>query len=162
MAKLLPCIVLALTAALGAPVAAQDSFSRSDSLMNESAAEINGGHFLQAVSLAEEALHSGAVSAGSYPGLYNNLCIGYTGLKRYSEALDFCNRALELSPRSWVFYNNRANIFFYQGQYDRALAEYYKAMTFASGTSVLMRNINLTLRRRGVPGAVTSAPEKNS
>jgi tetratricopeptide (TPR) repeat protein len=155
-------MAFALTAAITAPVAAQDFFDRSDSLMNESAAELDRGHFKQGVALAEEVLRSGAIAANNYAGLYNNLCIGYTGLQRYNEALDSCNRALEFTPRLWVIYNNRANIYFYQGKYDQALAEYYKAMTFASGTSVLMRNINLTLRKRGVPGAVTSAPEKSS
>ena len=161
MAKLVPLIVLAVTAALGAPVSAQQ-FNRANSLINDSAFELDHGHFRDGVALAEEALRSGGVSADNYAGLYNTLCIGLTGLQRFNEALDYCNRALELNPRSWVFYNNRANIFFHQGQYDRALAEYYKAMTFASGTSILMKNINLPLRRRGVPGAVTSAPEKNS
>jgi tetratricopeptide (TPR) repeat protein len=162
MAKLTTsCVALALMATLSVPVAAQD-FERSKSLINESAVELDRGHFKQGVALAQEALQSGAVGADNYAGVYNNLCIGLTGLTRYTEALDSCNRALELSPRSWVFYNNRANIYFYQGQYDRALAEYYKAMTFANGTSVLMKNINLTLRKRGVPGAVTSAPEKSS
>jgi tetratricopeptide (TPR) repeat protein len=161
MAKLLPCIALALTATFGGSVAAQE-FDRTSALINDSAVELDRGHFKQGVALAEDALHSGTVSAENYAGLYNNLCIGLTGLKRYGEALDYCNRALELKPRSWVFYNNRANIFFYQGQYDRALAEYYKAMTFSEGTSVLMKNINLTLCRRGVPGSVITVPEKRS
>ena len=161
MAKLLPCIAVLLAATFAGPSRAQE-FNRANSLINDAAFELDHGHFREGVKLAEEALRSGAVSADNYAGLYNNLCIGMTGLQRFDEALDYCNRALELSPRSWVFYNNRANIYFHQGQYDRALAEYYKAMTFSEGTSILMKNINLTLRKRGVPGAVTTAPEKSS
>jgi tetratricopeptide (TPR) repeat protein len=137
-------------------------YDHSTSLINDSAIALDRGHFREGVDLAKEALSTGTIAAENYPGLYNNLCIGLTGLRRYDDALEACNKALELSPRSWVFYNNRANIYFYRGQYDHALAEYYKAMTFASGTSVLMRNINLTLRRRGIPGAITVAPEKSS
>jgi tetratricopeptide (TPR) repeat protein len=161
MAKLTTCIAFAVTAALTAPASAQ-LYNRANSLINDSAFELDHGHFREGVALAEEALHSGAVSADNYAGLYNNLCIGLTGLQRYNEALENCNHALELSPRSWVFYNNRANIYFHQGHYDRALAEYYKAMTFADGTAILIKNINLTLRKRGVPGSVTSVPEKTS
>jgi tetratricopeptide (TPR) repeat protein len=152
---------LLLSATIALPCAAQQ-FDRANSLMNESAAELDRGHFKEGVTLAEQALRTGAISGESYPGLYNNLCVGLTGLQRYEEAIDACNKALELSPRSWSFYNNRGNIYFYQGHYDRALAEYYKAMTFATGTSVLMKNINLTMRKRGIPGAVTSVPEKSS
>jgi tetratricopeptide (TPR) repeat protein len=152
-------IVSAFVTAL--PGAAQ-MYDRSTALINDSAIELDRGHFRDGVDLAKKALGTGVIAAENYPGVYNNLCIGLTGLRRYDEALDACNKALELSPRSWVFYNNRANIYFYRGQYDRALAEYYKAMTFSNGTSVLMRNINLTLRKRGVPGAITVAPEKSS
>ncbi|MGZ6213152.1 MAG: tetratricopeptide repeat protein [Candidatus Binataceae bacterium] len=161
MAKLLPCMALVLAVAVTGPIAAQD-FNRASALINDAAVELDRGHFSEGLKLAEEALRSGAVSADNYAGLYNNLCIGLTGLERFNEALDYCNRALALSPRAWAFYNNRANIYFHQGQYDRALAEYYKAMTFSDGTSILMKNINLTLRKRGVPGAVTTAPEKSS
>ena len=38
----------------------------------------------------------------------NNLCAGYTGLGRYDEALEACNRALALNVARWRVYNNRA------------------------------------------------------
>ena len=39
---------------------------------------------------------------------YSNLCAGLVMLERFDEALDACNRALELDDRHWRSYSNRA------------------------------------------------------
>jgi tetratricopeptide (TPR) repeat protein len=146
-----------LSAAL--PAAAQQ-FSRGNALVNESAYELDRENWRVGTELAQQALKSGEIMLENIPGAYNNLCIGLTGLRKFDEAIQACDKAVEMKPRSWSFYNNRANIFFYLGQFDRALAEYYKAMTFSSGSNVLMNNIGLALQYRknygprpGNPGA---------
>lgn len=139
---------------LGTTPGMAQQFSRGNALVNQSAYAMDREQWHQGVSLAEDALRSGEVTLDNLPAAYNNLCIGLTGLRRFDEAVSACNKALELKPRQWITYNNRANIFFYQGQFDKALAEYYKALTFSPSGTVLLSNISLTLsyRQRGGPG----------
>ncbi|MDX2141957.1 MAG: tetratricopeptide repeat protein [Rhodospirillaceae bacterium] len=143
---------LALLCAAGVALASVPAnaqlFSRGNGLVNEAAYALDRENWAQGTALAREALRSGELMPGNIPAAYNNLCIGLTGLGRYDEAMEACNKAVEMRPRQWSFYNNRANIYYYRGEYDRALAEYYKAMTFSPGDDVLLQNIALTLRVR--------------
>jgi tetratricopeptide (TPR) repeat protein len=123
-------------------------FSRGNALVNESAYAVNMERWRDGVNLAEEALRSGEVTLENLPALYNNLCIALTGLRRFDEAIAACDKAVDMKPRQWSFYNNRANIYFYLGQFSKALAEYYKAVTFNPANRILISNINLTLEYR--------------
>lgn len=38
----------------------------------------------------------------------SNLCAGYTALKKYVEAIESCNEAIEIDERNWHAFNNRA------------------------------------------------------
>lgn len=136
-----------LAASATAPADAQ-MFSRGNGLVNEAAHALDREKWDKGVSLARQALRSGELTPRNVPAALNNLCIGLTGQGFYDEAMDTCNRAIEKRPREWSFYNNRANIHFYRAQYDRALADYYKALTFSPGDDVLITNISLTLRTR--------------
>lgn len=145
-------------AILAAMPAASQMFSRGNGLVNDAAYALDREDWDRGATLAKEAIRSGELMPQNVPAAYNNYCIGLTGMGKYDEAMVACNKALEMRPRQWSFYNNRANIYFYLGQFDRALAEYYKAMTFSPGDDVLLQNIALTLRVRKIrnqsqPGA---------
>lgn len=129
------------------PVQAQ-MFTRGNGLVNEAAHALDSDKWDKGVTLARQALRSGELSPNNVPAALNNLCIGLTGQGHYEEALETCNKAIGRKPRQWSFYNNRANIHFYQEKYDRALSDYYKALTFSPGDDVLITNISLTLRTR--------------
>lgn len=137
---------------LFAPAYAQQQFAPGNSLVNESAHAIGRERWRDAANLAEKALLSGDLTLANIPPAYSNLCVALTGERKFFEALDACNKAVDLRPRQWSFYNNRANVYFYQGKFDRALAEYYKAMAFSSGGSVLMHNIGVALEYRKYRG----------
>lgn len=51
---------------------------------------------------------------------YSNLCAGLVMLDRLEEALDACNRALELDDRHWRSYSNRALVYLKQERYEEA------------------------------------------
>jgi tetratricopeptide (TPR) repeat protein len=123
-------------------------FSRGNGLVNEAAHALDRNRWDKGVNLAREALRSGELTPNNIPAALNNLCIGLTGQGLYDEALETCDKAIGKRPREWSFYNNRANIHFYREQYDRALSDYYKALTFSPGDDVLITNISLTLRTR--------------
>jgi Flp pilus assembly protein TadD len=133
---------------LTAVTASAQMFSRGNGLVNESAYALDRENWRQGAALAQEALRSGELMPSNVPAAYNNLCIGLTGLGKFDEAMTACNKAIELKPRQWSFYNNRGNIHFYRSEFDRALAEYYKAMTFSPGDEVLLQNIALSLKVR--------------
>lgn len=141
-------IAVTLIGMSAAMPASSQLFTRGNGLVNEAAYALDREDYDRGMQLAKEALRSGELMPTNVPAAYNNYCIGLTGLGRYDEAMDACNKAIEMRPRSWAFYNNRANIHFYRGEFDRALAEYYKAMTFSPGDDVLLTNISLTLRVR--------------
>jgi len=128
-------------------------FSRGNGLVNEAAYALDRENWRQGAALAQEALRSGELMPSNVPAAYNNLCIGLTGLGKFDEAMTACNKAIEMKPRQWSFYNNRGNIYFYRSEFDRALAEYYKAMTFSPGDEVLLQNIALSLKVRKGRGA---------
>jgi tetratricopeptide (TPR) repeat protein len=145
------CTVAALTLATFA--ASAQMFARGNGLVNESAYALDRKNWRQGVSLAQEALRSGELMPTNMPAAYNNLCIGLTGMGKFDEAMDACDKAITLKPRQWSFYNNRGNIYFYRSEFDRALAEYYKALTFSPGDDVLLQNIALSLKVRKGRGA---------
>lgn len=51
---------------------------------------------------------------------YSNLCAGLVMLHRLDEALEACNRAIELDDRHWRSYSNRALVFLRQERYAEA------------------------------------------
>lgn len=140
--------VAALQYAAALPAANAQMFSRGNGLVNEAAHALDRQKWQKGASLARQALKSGELTPQNLPAALNNLCIGLTGQGYYAEAMDTCNQAITKRPREWSFYNNRANIHFYRAQYDRALSDYYKALTFSPGDDVLITNISLTLRTR--------------
>jgi len=144
------CFILTffVTIYVGTLATSAQMFSRANGLVNESARALDRDKWDRGVALARQALKSGELTPNNVPAALNNLCIGLTGQKKYVEAMKNCNAAIERKPREWIFYNNRANIYFFERQFDRALADYYKALTFSRGDPVLITNISLTLRQR--------------
>jgi tetratricopeptide (TPR) repeat protein len=51
---------------------------------------------------------------------YSNLCAGLVMLERLGEALDACDRALEINDGHWRSYNNRALVYLRMARYDEA------------------------------------------
>ncbi len=145
---------LAAIAAMAALSASAQMFTRGNGLVNESAYALDRKNWSLGTSLAREALRSGELMPSNLPAAYNNLCIGLTGMGKFDDAMEACNKAIELKPRQWSFYNNRGNIYFYRSEFDRALAEYYKALTFSPSDDVLLKNIALSLkvRKNRTPG----------
>src|SRR3954462_1190564 len=108
------------------PAAAQ-SFRPANSWVNDAAFMLDRKDWLGGTQLTRQALRSGELTPENHAAALNNLCIGLTGLNQYAEATEDCLKAIELSPRQWQSYNNLGNIYYFLGQYDKALAQYYKA-----------------------------------
>ena len=121
------------------------SFRPSNGWVNEAATMLDAKMWQKGTERTRAAPRTGELTAENHAAALNNLCIGLTGLTQYSDAMEACLQAIDMSPRQWQSYNNLANIYFYLNQYDKALAQYYKALSFRSSSGILLQNIRLTL-----------------
>jgi tetratricopeptide (TPR) repeat protein len=146
MTNILRKAAIAFVAVGLATTAAQaQSFRPGNGWVNEAAMMLDAKEWQKGTEKTRAALRSGELTPENHAAALNNLCIGLTGLTQYSDAMDACLQAIDMSPRQWQSYNNLANIYFYLNQYDKALAQYYKALSFRSSSGVLLQNIRLTL-----------------
>jgi len=70
---------------------------------------------------------------------HSNVCAGYAALKRWSEALEHCNRALELDHRNWRTFNNRAAVFVGLKMFDLAMTDVNAGLSLAPNSSTLKK-----------------------
>jgi tetratricopeptide (TPR) repeat protein len=79
---------------------------------------------------------------------HSNLCAGYAALKRFHEALEHCNRALELDRNNWRTYNNRAAVFTGLRQFELAIADVHKGLELAPDSETLHKSLEVVNQHR--------------
>lgn len=84
----------------------------------DGAAALRAGDAEQGVRLTQRGLRS--ANAEDRVAGYSNLCAGLVMLGRLDEALDACDRAIELDDRHWRSYSNRALVYLKQERYPEA------------------------------------------
>jgi len=72
-----------------------------------------------------------------------NVCAGYAALKRWDEALQHCNRALELARGNWRTYNNRAAVWVGLKKYELAMSDVNAGLTLAPNSLTLQRSLKV-------------------
>ena len=82
----------------------------------DGAAALRMGNAEDGVRLTQRGLRSANSHRDRVAG-YSNLCAGLAMLGRFDEALDACNRAIELDDRHWRSYSNRALVYLRQERY---------------------------------------------
>lgn len=75
-----------------------------------------------------------------YYGL-NALCAALTSNGDIKEAVDACNRAVELYPSLWQALNTRGTAYYISGQNELALKDYKKALGIVKGSDSLVELI---------------------
>jgi len=147
---------IAVAALVTGPASAQ-FFSEANGLVTESAYALQQNNWGRAVKLAKDAIRSGDLTAASYAAAYNNLCVGYTGLKDFEAAVPACDKAVKIGSSQWSFYNNRGNLNFHMGKYELALTDYTKAAELNPGDATVIQNIQLTTAKlKGTNPALSS------
>jgi tetratricopeptide (TPR) repeat protein len=68
----------------------------------------------------------------------SNLCAGYVMLERFTEALTYCDMLLSRNEKSWRAYNNRALIYIFTEQYEKAHRDLARAEELNPGARTLM------------------------
>jgi tetratricopeptide (TPR) repeat protein len=79
---------------------------------------------------------------------HSNVCAGYAALKRWQDALEHCNRALELDRSNWRTYNNRAAVFTGLKQFALAIADVHKGLALAPSSGTLHKSLEVVNQHR--------------
>lgn len=66
-----------------------------------------------------------------------NICAGYVMLKRYDDALEYCNQALDEYDRNWRALCNRALIYIKKGRFDEAARDLERGEEIAPNARAL-------------------------
>jgi len=72
-------------------------------------------------------------------GVYNNLCAGYVGVRRYAEALAACDRSRAFRAQNWRVFNNRALALLGLGRIAAARADVERGLALHPGSPTLAR-----------------------
>ncbi len=91
----------------------------SNADLADGAAALRAGDAEEGVRLTRRGLKSGIGGRDRVAG-YSNLCAGLIMLERLDEALEACNRALDLDDRHWRSYSNRALAYIKLQRYSEA------------------------------------------
>jgi tetratricopeptide (TPR) repeat protein len=82
---------------------------------------------------------------------YNALCAALTSKGDIKEAVDACNRAVNINPSLWQALNTRGTAYYVSGQYELAMKDYRKALEIVKGleplVDLIQHNIGLTEKK---------------
>lgn len=67
----------------------------------------------------------------------SNLCAGYIKLRKYDEALIYCDRLLQQNDKSWRGYNNRAVVYIQTKQWEKAEQDLIKGEELNAGARTM-------------------------
>ena len=125
IARFLPLLVLlvslaqAQTPASESGAVAKTVVGPGNADLADGAAALRVGDAEHGVRLTERGLMS-ATSRRERVAGFSNLCAGLAMLDRLDEALEACNRALEIDDGHWRSYSNRALVYLKQERYPEA------------------------------------------
>lgn len=130
---------IALLLAVSWPAAAQDSrtvIGPSNPPLQEGANALLAGDAEEGVRLTHIGLSQAATARERHTAL-SNLCAGYVMLGKIETGLEFCNRVIEQTDRSWRAYSNRALIYIRLQRFDEAEQDLLQAESIAPNARTL-------------------------
>jgi tetratricopeptide (TPR) repeat protein len=105
------------------------------------------GHYEEGVRLTLAGLEQPASNRDLAAG-HSNVCAGFAALKRWAEALEHCNKALELDRTNWRTYNNRAAVFVGLKQYELAMTDVNTGLELAPQSGTLQKSREIVNEHR--------------
>ena len=108
-------------------------------LLSEGSQPLERGRFEEGVRVTLAGLEQPTTARDQAAG-HSNVCAGYAALKRWNEALEHCNRALELDNANWRTYNNRAAVFVGLKMFDLAMTDVNAGLEIAPNSSTLRKS----------------------
>jgi tetratricopeptide (TPR) repeat protein len=132
-------LLLAALTATAVPVAADSTFTlgvNPDLVAGSEALLL--GRFEEGIALTQTGLGA-FVTPDQRASALNNLCAGYTGLRRYDIAIVHCSESLKLDPGSWHAYNNRALAYLGKGLVKLARRDVRRGLRLNPGAERLLK-----------------------
>jgi tetratricopeptide (TPR) repeat protein len=152
-----PVLWLALSVSLAAgsasavePLSAAQSatvFGPTNVLLSQGSDALQMGRYEEGVRLSLAGLEQPNNEHDQAAG-HSNICAGYAALKRWEEALEHCNRALELDRNNWRTFNNRAAVFVGMKQFDLAMTDVNAGLELAPNSATLLKSKEVVIQHR--------------
>ena len=148
----LSCACLAILAASAAadelsPAQSATVLGPLNQMLSAGSIALEAGRYEEGVRLTLAGLERPNNSRDEASG-HSNVCAGYAALKRWREALEHCNRALELDRHNWRTYNNRAAVFTGLRKFELAIADVNKGLAIAPDSGTLHKSLEVVNQHR--------------
>jgi len=114
-------------------------------LLSEGSQALEAGRFEEGVRLTLAGLEQPTTPHDQAAG-HSNICAGYAALKKWTDALEHCNRALELDNTNWRTYNNRAAVFVGLKMFDLAMTDVNAGLEIAPNSTTLRKSREVVLQ----------------
>jgi tetratricopeptide (TPR) repeat protein len=132
------------------PLSASQSatvFGPTNMLLAQGSDALLMGRFEEGVRLTLKGLEEANNPQDEAAG-HSNACAGYAALKRFEEALEHCNRALELDRTNWRTFNNRAAVFVGLKKLDLAMTDVNTGLELAPRSTILLKSKEVVIQHR--------------
>ncbi|HKJ74986.1 MAG TPA: tetratricopeptide repeat protein [Alphaproteobacteria bacterium] len=137
------------------------SFSPAVGLAIDSQRALNENQPKKAIELGQKAIKSMDLPPSFSAYVWNNMCVAYTQLTKFSLALDSCEQALKFNSADWRFLNNRGNALLGMGLADDAITAYQAALKDNPNSRILQKNLEIAKKYKetgGVPLTFSQQP----
>jgi tetratricopeptide (TPR) repeat protein len=112
---------------------------------------LEAGHFEEGLRLTLAGLDQPNNPRDQAAG-HSNACAGYAALKRWTDALEHCNQALELDRSNWRTFNNRAAVFVGLKKYDLAMTDVNAGLELSPNSSTLLKSREVVKQHHDAAG----------
>jgi tetratricopeptide (TPR) repeat protein len=132
------------------PISASQSasvFGPTNVLLSQGSDALQMGRYEQGVRLTLAGLEQPNTNQDAAAG-HSNACAGLAALKRWEEALEHCNRALELDRGNWRTFNNRAAVFVGLKKLDLAMTDVNAGLELAPNSATLLKSKEVVIQHR--------------
>src|SRR5262249_16849429 len=115
--------------------------------LTDGATALDRGRIDEGIRLTLEGLQQPADQHDKAAG-HSNLCAAYAMLKRWDEALQHCNTAIELDRNNWRSFNNRAAVYVGKGLYGLAVEDIRAGLQLAPTSRTLNESLRIIEENR--------------
>lgn len=96
---------------------------------------LSAGDYEEGIRLTRLGLEQSGLSDRLRTSALSNLCAAYAATKRPDEAIGYCSQALEISPRNWRAFSNRAFAHWLKGMHTEAASDLAAAADINPGAA---------------------------
>ena len=122
-------------------------FGSINPLLTRGSEALQAGHFEEGVRLTLEGLDQ-PNSTRDKAAAHSNVCAGYVALKRFDEALEHCNLALDLDRNNWRTFNNRAAVFVGLKKFELAMTDVNAGLELEPNSETLLKSKEVVIQHR--------------